>query len=70
MTAFSDPLGRSYLLDELGTVLLCLDRREEALDAWRHALAIYDEYEGGRAEVIRTWLADYDQEARPPKHGG
>ncbi|MEU4447313.1 BTAD domain-containing putative transcriptional regulator [Actinosynnema sp. NPDC050801] len=58
LTAFADPLGQSYLFDELGTVLLCLDRRAEALESWRKALAIYDEYERDLAGVVRLWLDD------------
>ncbi|WP_447004491.1 BTAD domain-containing putative transcriptional regulator [Saccharothrix isguenensis] len=69
LTAFADPLGQSYLYDELGTVLLCLDRLEEALESWRYALAIYDEYEGGQAEVVRSWLADYGREPRTDAAG-
>ncbi|MGW4114161.1 BTAD domain-containing putative transcriptional regulator [Actinosynnema sp. NPDC004786] len=60
LAGFAQPAAQSHLFDELGTVLLCLDRREEALECWRRALALYDEYERGPASVLRSWLADYD----------
>ncbi|MGM1059061.1 BTAD domain-containing putative transcriptional regulator [Saccharothrix sp. Mg75] len=61
---FTDRFSEAILLDELGTVLLCLDRRDEALDHWGRAAAVYEEYEPGRAEVLRRWLADHA--AGPP----
>jgi tetratricopeptide (TPR) repeat protein len=59
MRRFRDRFSEGLLLEELGTVLLCSDRRAEAMTAWEHAVAIYDDFEERRARRLRTWLDDY-----------
>ncbi|ONI83931.1 hypothetical protein ALI22I_36525 [Saccharothrix sp. ALI-22-I] len=59
MREFVDRFSEALMSEELGTVLMCLDRHDEAIDCWSRAIVDYDEYDVDRADQLRLWLDDY-----------